>query len=65
MTKRNIDRHIENLSPFVKELQRAAFRAGAEAVREQIDEWLTNQVGLLSKEKIASLRALPLPEMDE
>ena len=34
MTKRNIDRHIENLSPFVKELQRAAFRAGAEAARE-------------------------------
>ena len=34
MTKRIIDRHIENLSPFVKDLQHAAFRAGAEAARD-------------------------------
>ena len=67
MTKRNIDRHIENLSPFVKELQRAAFRAGAEAERREtitlIDD-VNGDVGTIDF-IVARLRARPLPEIPE
>jgi hypothetical protein len=76
--KRRIDHHIENLSPFVKNLQRAAyaegFRAGAEAMRKKARQAVGQAWSLESANGTVSvdttpiadeIYALPLPEMPE
>lgn len=64
---RKIERHIKSVSPFVKELERAAyaegFRAGAEAMRNTLAEIIAIKYD--DEEIIKVIKKIPLPEMPE
>ena len=58
--KRQIDKHVENISPFVKDLQRAAFRAGAEAMREKARQVVGQAWSLESANGIVAVNTTPI-----